>query len=104
MSGPDVTCEAEWSILGNGESAKSWRPGGWQTIAVNEKNHLAFVLMHQGGEWTHKALGNEVWVLDTGKKARVSRIKLKTPAYSINVSQSDSPTLDCRSLMNGKVK
>jgi len=104
MSGPDATFEAEWSIIGNDESAKSWRPGGWQTIAVNEKNHLAFVLMHQGGEWTHKALGNEVWVLDTEKKTRVSRIKLKTPAYSINVSQGDSPTLYCLSLIKSQVE
>jgi methylamine dehydrogenase heavy chain len=104
MSGPDATFEAEWSIIGSDESAKSWRPGGWQTIAVNEKNHLAFVLMHQGGEWTHKALGNEVWVLDTAKKTRVSRIKLKTPAYSINVSQGDSPTLYCLSLIKSQVE
>jgi methylamine dehydrogenase heavy chain len=49
-------------------------------------------------------LGNEVWVLDTEKKTRVSRIKLKTPAYSINVSQGDSPTLYCLSLIKSQVE
>ena len=104
MSGPDATFEEGWAIPGTDEKPKSWRPGGWQTIAVNEKNHLALVLMHQGGEWTHKELGTEVWVLDTAKKTRVSRIKLKTPAYSINVSQGDNPTLYSLSLIKSQVE
>lgn len=104
MSGADATFEPEWRLLGDDDKAQNWRPGGWQTIAVNEKNHLAFVLMHQGGEWTHKDLGVEVWVFDTEKKSRQSRIKLKTPAYSINVSQGDKPLLYCLSLLKQQME
>ncbi len=89
LSGAEAVAEPEWSVLGEGDSG--WRPGGWQTIAANEKKGLIFVLMHQGGEWTHKQSGTEVWVFDAAKKTRVSRIALKTPAYSIYASQDDDP-------------
>ena len=104
MSGTDASFEPEWPLLGDADKAQNWRPGGWQTIALNEKNHLAFVLMHRGGEWTHKELGVEVWVFDTEKKSRISRIKLKTPAYSISVSPGDKPTLYCLSLLKQQME
>ena len=64
---------------------------------------LMFVLMHQGGEWTHKQFGTEVWVFDAAKKTRVGRIKLKTPAYSIYVSNSDKPILYALSLLKSQM-
>ena len=60
--------------------------------------------MHQGGEWTHKAFGTEVWVYDTAKKSRVSRIKLTTPGYSIFASSGDSPVLYVLSLLKSQME
>ena len=51
-----------------------------------------YALMHQGGEWTHKQFGTEVWAFNAQTHARVQRIKLKTPGYSIMVSNADKPT------------
>jgi methylamine dehydrogenase heavy chain len=102
LSGAQAAPEADWSVYAN-DKEKSWRPGGWQTIACNEKRGLLFVLMHQGGEWTHKQFGTEVWVFDAAKKARVGGIKLKTPAYSIYVSNSDHPILYALSLLKSQL-
>jgi methylamine dehydrogenase heavy chain len=102
LSGAEASPEADWPVYSN-DKEKSWRPGGWQTIAYNEKRGLLFVLMHQGGEWTHKQFGTEVWVFDAAKKTRVGGIKLKTPAYSIYVSNSDHPILFALSLLKSQL-
>ena len=102
LSGTEAAPEPEWSVYGN-DTEKSWRPGGWQTIAFNENKGLMFVLMHQGGEWTHKQFGTEVWVFDAAKKTRVGRIKLKVPTYSIYVSNSDKPILYALSLLKSEM-
>jgi methylamine dehydrogenase heavy chain len=120
LSGADAMPRAGWSVYAPGTvvtpgffthsapldipaKEKEWRPGGWQTIAYNEKRDLLFVLMHQGGEWTHKQFGTEVWLFDAAKQARVRRIKLKTPAYSIYVSNSDNPILYALSLLKSQL-
>jgi len=102
LSGAEAVPEPGWSVYAS-EKDKSWRPGGWQTIGYNEKRGLMFVLMHQGGEWTHKQFGTEVWIFDLTKKTRVGRIKLRTPAYSIYVSNSDSPILYTLSLLQSQL-
>jgi len=102
LSGPEAVAAPEWSVLGAGDTG--WRPGGWQTIAANEKKGMIVVLMHQGGEWTHKQLGDELWVFDAAKKIRTSRIKLKTPAYSIYLSQDDDPDIYALSLKEAQME
>jgi methylamine dehydrogenase heavy chain len=103
LSGAEAASQPEWSVYA-GEKEKSWRPGGWQTISFNEKAGLIFVLMHEGGEWTHKQFGTEVWVFDAAKKTRVGRIKLKIPAYSIYTSQGDRPILYALSLLQSQME
>jgi methylamine dehydrogenase heavy chain len=102
LSGAEAVAEPEWPLAGAED--KSWRPGGWQTVAASGKAGLIFVLMHQGGEWTHKELGAEVWVFDAARKSRVNRIKLKTPAYSIAVSDGEHPNLYCLSLIKAQME
>lgn len=102
LSGAEAIAKPEWSVYSDGQD-KAWRPGGWQTIAYHEKRGLLFVLMHQGGEWTHKQFGTEVWVFDAAKQTRVGRIKLKTPAYSIYVTQNDTPILCALSLLKSQM-
>ena len=68
LTGDTAQSEGSWSLVSDDEKKENWRPGGWLTIAANEKGDLLYVLMHQGGEWTHKQPGKEVWVFDTAHK------------------------------------
>ena len=50
--------------------------------------------MHKDGyNGSHKFGGSEIWVYDTKTQQRVNRIKLKTNAFSIEVTRSDTPLL-----------
>lgn len=82
-----------WSLLSDKEKKEGWRPGGRQPVAGYEPGHLIFVLMHQGGEWTQKVGGPEVWVYDVNEHKRVSRIPLPLLSNAIRVSQDDNPLL-----------
>jgi len=94
LSGTEAKGEPPWSLITPADKRGKWRPGGWQTVAVEPKSGLLLVLMHQGGDWTHKEFGTEVWVFDLAKKQRVRRIKLKTPGYSIFATNADKPMLE----------
>jgi methylamine dehydrogenase heavy chain len=93
FSGPEAIAQPSWSLLGDADKAQKWRPGGWQTVSYAAKSGLLYALMHQGGEWTHKQFGTEVWVFNAQTHQRVQRIKLKTPGYSIMVSNAEKPIL-----------
>ena len=82
-----------WSMLSDAEKKDGWRPGGWQPVAGYAPGHLLFVLMHQGGEWTQKSAGPEVWVYDVNDHKRVARIPLPLQSNAIRVSQDDNPLL-----------
>jgi methylamine dehydrogenase heavy chain len=85
--------EDAWSMLSGQEKKDGWRPGGWQPVAGYAPGHLIFVLMHQGGEWTQKVGGPEVWVYDVNDRKRVAKIPLPQASNAIRVSQDDSPLL-----------
>ncbi len=104
FSGPEATAQPVWSMLDATDTAQKWRPGGWQTVTYQPKSGLLYALMHQGGEWTHKQFGTEVWVFNAQTHARVQRIKLKTPGYSIMVSNADKPILFDMSLVPSKLE
>jgi methylamine dehydrogenase heavy chain len=63
-----------------------------------------FVLMHRGGEWTHKKAGTEVWVFDVSRRSRVARIALPVEANSIRVTQDSKPLLFAASTHEGIVQ
>ncbi|HEY6393829.1 MAG TPA: amine dehydrogenase large subunit [Candidatus Binataceae bacterium] len=102
ISGEQAAAEPAWSILGDTDKSQSWKPGGWQAITAERKTGRLFVLMHKGGEWTHKQTGTEVWIFDSASKKRVGRIKLKTEGYSILASQGDNPLLVNLSLVQSQ--
>jgi methylamine dehydrogenase heavy chain len=104
FSGADATAQPSWSMLDAADSAQKWRPGGWQTVTYQAKSGLLYALMHQGGEWTHKQFGTEVWVFNAQTHKRVQRIKLKTPGYSIMVSNAEKPILFDMSLLPSKLE
>ncbi|NHL69699.1 amine dehydrogenase [Burkholderia ambifaria] len=84
-----------WSLLTDAERAEGWRPGGMQQTAVQVKQHRYYVLMHKGGDGTHKDPGTQVWVYDLKTKQRVARWDLAQqkvdPLVSIQVSEDDKP-------------
>src|SRR5579864_6892982 len=88
-----AAAEETWSMLTDKDKKDGWRPGGWQPVAGYAPGQLLFVLMHQGGEWTQKVGGPEVWVYDLKTHKRVNRIPLPAKSNAIRVSQDDNPLL-----------
>ncbi len=80
-----------WKLQGEGEDG--WRPGGWQNAAYHAPSDRLFVLMHQGGRWTHKKPGEEVWVYDAATGKRVHRLPLEHHSHSLTVSNDERPLL-----------
>ena len=88
LDGAPVVQE-RWKLQGKGE--EGWRPGGWELAAYHPPTNRLFVLMHEGGPWTHKQSGSEVWVWDVGTGKRLHRIALEHPSHSLAVSRDDQP-------------
>jgi methylamine dehydrogenase heavy chain len=82
-----------WSLLSDADRKQGWLPGGWQPIWGYGRGGLLYVLMHRGGEWSHKDPGSEVWVFNVREHKRVDRIALPVAANSILVSQDGAPVL-----------
>lgn len=71
----------------------NWRPGGYQPLAVHDKNGIAYVLMHSNGtEGSHKNPAEEIWAVDLNEKKVVGRSP-SVPAIAVTVNQSDKPVL-----------
>ena len=86
---------APWSLVGAAESA--WRPGGTQIGAIHRTLGRLYVLMHRGGEGSHKDAGSEIWVFDLKSRQRVARWPLERREWgkvvSVQVSQDAAPLL-----------
>ena len=95
---------ATWSLLSDQEKKDGWRPGGWQPVAGYAPGHLIFVLMHQGGEWTQKVGGQEVWVYDINEHKRVAKIPTPLLTNAVRVSQDDNPLLFALSTNESKLQ
>jgi len=79
LTGDHPTFAPIWSLVSAKERGH-WRPGGQQMVAFNAPLNRMYVLMHQGGEGSHKEAGAEIWVFDTATHKRLSR-------WPINVAQ-----------------
>jgi methylamine dehydrogenase heavy chain len=93
-----------WPLLTDKDKEEGWRPGGWQPLSGYAEDHLIFVLMHRGGEWTHKKPGTEVWEFNVDQHSRVARIPLPVEANSIRVTQDDKPLLFAASTQKGTIQ
>jgi methylamine dehydrogenase heavy chain len=82
-----------WSLTTDQERAAGWRPGGSQPIWGHSANGLMYALMHQGGEWTHKQSGPEIWVFNAKEGKRIERLSLPEPASAIFVSPDTNPLI-----------
>jgi methylamine dehydrogenase heavy chain len=83
----------KWSLVSAAERQQNWRPGGLQQLALHASSKRLYSIMHQGGPYTHKDPGKDVWVYDIDKKTRVQKIALKNPAGSIQVTRDAKPLL-----------
>ena len=92
LSGDTPQFGETWSLVSPDEKGK-WSPGGWQLSSYHPQTNRLFVQMHEGGKWTHKSSGEEVWVFDVEQKKRLARIKLTEAAWSSMVTQDDNPLL-----------
>jgi methylamine dehydrogenase heavy chain len=93
MSTDPPTPGKTWSLTTDQERAAGWRPGGSQPIWGHAGDGLLYALMHQGGEWTHKQAGSEIWVFDAKDGKRTERLSLPEPAGAIFVSPDDKPLI-----------
>lgn len=93
VEGDNVRVGKPWSIGGDADSDKAWRPGGSQPLAFHRGLHLMYVLMHEGGVDTHGEPGTELWVIDAERQRRIGRFKLETSGYNLVVSSEARPKL-----------
>jgi methylamine dehydrogenase heavy chain len=93
MSTDPPTPGATWSLTTDRERAVGWRPGGSQPIWGHAADGRLYALMHQGGEWTHKQPGAEIWVFDAKHGKRIERLALPEPASAIFVTPDDKPLI-----------
>jgi methylamine dehydrogenase heavy chain len=82
-----------WSLTTDQERAAGWRPGGSQPIWGHSASGLMYALMHQGGEWTHKQPGPEIWVFNAKEGKRIERLSIPEPASAIFVSPDTNPLI-----------
>ncbi|HEX5079987.1 MAG TPA: amine dehydrogenase large subunit [Geminicoccaceae bacterium] len=82
-----------WKLQGDDAELAGWRPGGWQLTAYHAPTDRLFVVMHEGGPWTHKQAGEEVWVFDATSHELLERVPLEEHSISITVSEDDQPLL-----------
>jgi Methylamine dehydrogenase heavy chain (MADH). len=71
----------------------AWYPGSRQPSAYNPASGELYVLMHMGEYWSHKASGDEIWVLDVAERKVVRRFTLDEPAGHIEVTQGADPLI-----------
>ena len=90
MDGKPVVGQ-RWKLQGQGEDG--WRPGGWEIAAYHAATDRLFVLMHEGGPWTHKQAGAEVWVYEAATGKRLQRVPLEHHAASVAVTTDDQPLM-----------
>lgn len=89
----DIDISRPWSIISEDDAEENWRPGGLQLKSVHEGTGLMYILMHQGGEYTHHEAGTEVWVVNLAAQRRIGRLELPVAASNIMVTQETEPKL-----------
>jgi methylamine dehydrogenase heavy chain len=104
MSSSPSNPGGSWPLLTDKDKEEGWRPGGWQPVSYYAHDHLIFVLMHRGGEWTQKKAGTEVWEFNVDQHSRVARIPLPVEANSIRVTQDSKPLLFTASTHQGVIQ
>jgi methylamine dehydrogenase heavy chain len=93
VDGDQIDISRPWSMITEEDREENWRPGGSQLKSVHEDTSLMYILMHQGGEYTHHAPGSEIWVVNLADQRRIGRLELPVAADNIMVTQESEPKL-----------
>jgi methylamine dehydrogenase heavy chain len=93
LSTDPATPGESWSLLSPDQIKEKWKPGGIQQLAVHRDKGLIYILMHQGGEWTHKDPSREVWAVDVKAHKRVKKFMLDRMADAIMITQDANPLM-----------
>ena len=93
VDGANIGIGDSWPLLSDEDIEEQWRPGGGQLKSVHEGTGLLYILMHQGGEYTHHDPGTEVWVYNLTAQRRIARVELPVAASTIMVTQESEPKL-----------
>jgi len=99
--GARIDISDPWPIVTEEDVQEEWLPGGDQLKTVHQELGLLYVLMHQGGEYSHHEPGAEIWVFSVGAERRIARMKLDVAAHSIMVTQESQPKLIVADQGNG---
>ena len=84
---------SSWPMITDEDVDEEWLPGGGQLKTVHRELGLLYILMHQGGEYTHHQSGSEIWVIDINQQRRIARIELEVSASHLMVTQESEPKL-----------
>lgn len=93
VDGDDIEISDPWTMLSDEDVEEKWRPGGTQLKSVHEDTGLMYILMHQGGQYTHHDPGTEVWVYNLVDQRRIARLELGAAIGNIMVTQEAEPKL-----------
>lgn len=83
VGGPEPVFGEPWPLFSDADREQSWRIGGGQHLAVHRATGRLYALVHQGGPDRHKEPGEEVWVYDLASRARLARIELVNPGFTL---------------------
>ena len=93
VDGERIDISDAWSLMSEEDVEEKWRPGGAQMKSVHEGTGLLYILMHQGGEYTHHDPGTEVWVYNIAAQRRIARLELGEKTANVMVTQESEPKL-----------
>jgi methylamine dehydrogenase heavy chain len=91
FGGGKVQVEKAWPLFDDKERAKGWKVGGGQFNAVQQSLGRLYVIVHQGGPFSHKDPGKDVWVYDLATKKGIAQYPLVNPASNIGVTKDAAP-------------
>jgi methylamine dehydrogenase heavy chain len=89
----DVKPQKPWPLFDKAESKANWKIGGDQFNAAHAPTGQLYVAVHQGGPYSHKEPGTQVWVYDVAKREAIARYPLEHPASNIAVTKDAKPLL-----------
>ena len=86
MSTDTPTPGTTWSLTTDQERAAGGGPGGGQPVWGRAADGLIYILMHQGGGWTHQRASFEIWVFNARDGKRTERLSLPEAASAVFVT------------------
>lgn len=93
VSGATASGVDRWSLLTDEDKAGSWKPSGYQLLALHEKTGRLYVAMHDNAKpGSHKVPATEIWAFDINSKKRVARAPGNN-SIAMTLTREDTPYL-----------